>query len=427
MGDAEQAISVASRWLALNPLHEEAHRWLMQLYAASGRRAEALRQYHKCVELLQHELATPPEDETTRLAQRIQADGQGSAASAGPPSRAALHVLPARPPLLVGRAQALVDLKRRLGIEGERHLITVIQGWPGVGKSTLVAALAHDPDIAARFPDGILWASLGQTPSLRAELITWARTLGHGDDEGTPVSTLTAYLTAVLKDRRMLLIVDDMWQVEHFAPFRVGGSGCATLVTTRLNEVAHALAPTALDLYRLPVLTEQDALHLLGQLTPETVTNYPEAARTLARDLEGLPLALQVAGRLLHSEAHLGWSITDLLQDLRAGARLLQAQAPSDLALREQTSPTIAALLKRSTDALDPIMRQRFALLSLFVPKPANFSLDALAAAWDVADARDTARLLVSRGLLEPIAGARFQVHALLVVHARSILTSGDR
>jgi hypothetical protein len=339
-------------------------------------------------------------------------------------AQAAFHVLPARPPLLVGRAQALLEMKRRLGIDGDAHPITVIQGWPGVGKSTLVAALAHDPDIAARFPDGILWASLGKMPSIRGELMTWAQALGLVGAEGATTDALAARLIAFLKERAMLLIVDDVWHVEHFAPFRVGGAACAVVATSRLNDVAHALAPTALDLYRLPVLAEQDGLDLLGQLAPDTVADYPEEARALVRDLEGLPLALQVAGRLLHSEARLGWSITDLLLELRAGARLLQAQAPSDLGVYAETSPTIAALLRRSTDALDPATRQRFALLSLFVPKPATFDLDAMAAAWDVADARETARLLVSRGLLEPIAGGRFQVHALLVVHARSLLMS---
>ena len=64
----------------------------------------------------------------------------------------------------------------------------------------------------------------------------------------------------------------------------------------------------------------------------------------------------------------------------------------------------------------------RFALLGLFVPKPATFDLGAMAAAWDTADARPTARVLVNRGLLEPLSGGRFQMHALLVLHAKSLL-----
>jgi hypothetical protein len=31
-------------------------------------------------------------------------------------------------------------------------------------------------------------------------------------------------------------------------------------------------------------------------------------------------------------------------------------------------------------------------------------------------------RVLVNRGLLEPVSGGRFQLHALLALHARSLL-----
>jgi hypothetical protein len=87
------------------------------------------------------------------------------------------------------------------------------------------------------------------------------------------------------------------------------------------------------------------------------------------------------------------------------------------------TLPTVAALLKRSSDALDDETRQRFALLGLFVPKPATFDLAAMSAAWDTADPKPFARLLVDRGLIEPLTGGRFQMHALLVLHAQSLLS----
>jgi hypothetical protein len=190
-----------------------------------------------------------------------------------------------------------------------------------------------------------------------------------------------------------------------------------------LNDVAIALAPTALDLYRLPVLTDHAALELLGQLAPDTTKQYPNAARELVRDLEGLPLAIHVAGRLLHSEAQLGWGVRELLIEIRRGAGLLTARAPSDmLGATVDTTPTVAALLKRSTDVLDAETRLCFAYLGLFVPKPASFDLDAMAIAWNVVDPRPSARVLVSRGLLEPVGGGRFQMHSLLVMHARSLL-----
>ena len=119
----------------------------------------------------------------------------------------------------------------------------------------------------------------------------------------------------------------------------------------------------------------------------------------------------------------LGWGVRELLSELRMGAGLLQAQIPTDmLGAARDTSPTVAALLKRSTALLDSETRRRFAYLGLFVPKPATFDLEAMAVAWDVANPRPIARVLVNRGLLEPISGGRFQMHAVLVLHARSLL-----
>lgn len=424
LGDFEIALAHANRWLALDHLHEPAHQMLMRLYAASGQRAEALRQYRQCVEILDTELATPPEEETNRLYAAIQAEGALPFMVVSATVSQKTSIVPMLPSLIIGRDQALREIKSRLGIAGELRSVTVIQGWPGVGKSTTVAALAHDAEIALAFPDGILWASLGETPSLLNELLVWAEALGLSDPtRERKIEVIIAQITALLRERRMLLIVDDIWQVEHAAPFKVGGQACATILTSRLNEVAQALAPTAYDIYRLSVLSEDAALELLSRLTPETVAEYPDNSRELVRDLEGLPLAIQVAGRLLHTEARLGWGVSNLLQELRAGATLLQAQAPGDMVkLGQANSPTITALLRRSTDSLDDEMRQRFALLGLLVPKPATFDLGAMAAAWDTPDPKPIARVLVNRGLLEPVSGGRFQMHALLVLHARSLL-----
>ena len=66
----EPAIQVAHRLIALNPLHEAAHRSLMQLYARQGRR-NALQQYRLFADRLWHEVAENPDTETKTLYRRI--------------------------------------------------------------------------------------------------------------------------------------------------------------------------------------------------------------------------------------------------------------------------------------------------------------------------------------------------------------------
>jgi DNA-binding SARP family transcriptional activator/pimeloyl-ACP methyl ester carboxylesterase len=66
------AIPYARRWLALDHLHEPAHRMLMELYARAGQHAAALRQYQECRRLLIEALNIPPEAETVELYEAIR-------------------------------------------------------------------------------------------------------------------------------------------------------------------------------------------------------------------------------------------------------------------------------------------------------------------------------------------------------------------
>lgn len=69
--ELDQAIEYARRWLALDPLLEDAHRELMLCYVLVGQRNAALRQYQECVRILKKELGVEPLEETTRLYQEI--------------------------------------------------------------------------------------------------------------------------------------------------------------------------------------------------------------------------------------------------------------------------------------------------------------------------------------------------------------------
>ena len=71
--DHEAALPHARRRLALDPLHEPAHRTVMRLYALTGQQAAALRQYQLCEQTLEDEFGMPPSAETTALYERIRA------------------------------------------------------------------------------------------------------------------------------------------------------------------------------------------------------------------------------------------------------------------------------------------------------------------------------------------------------------------
>lgn len=67
-----EALEAGQRLLALDPLLEEGHRLLMQIYAGSGEIASALRQFEACRDTLKRELGIAPSEETEALHRAIR-------------------------------------------------------------------------------------------------------------------------------------------------------------------------------------------------------------------------------------------------------------------------------------------------------------------------------------------------------------------
>lgn len=71
-GNAAGAIEIAQRLVKIDPLREPSHRLLMQIFAESGQRAAALKQYTTCAAVLSVELGVEPDAETKRLLQEVR-------------------------------------------------------------------------------------------------------------------------------------------------------------------------------------------------------------------------------------------------------------------------------------------------------------------------------------------------------------------
>jgi DNA-binding SARP family transcriptional activator len=86
LGSYDQAIELARRWLALDPLEEAVHRQLMLLHSLAGRQSEALRQYEKCRSVLERELGAEPSEETEHLREHIASGKLMPGNTRGPPA-----------------------------------------------------------------------------------------------------------------------------------------------------------------------------------------------------------------------------------------------------------------------------------------------------------------------------------------------------
>jgi hypothetical protein len=143
--DHEKAIAYARKWVALDPLVEDAQRELMRCYALAGQRNAALRQYQDCARVLEKELGVAPLEETQRLYFEIQRNQltppPQSGSAPGPdtalPSTDQREALPVLRFPLVGRSPETESLLRAYNKGAGRGYFFSLQGEAGIGKTRL--------------------------------------------------------------------------------------------------------------------------------------------------------------------------------------------------------------------------------------------------------------------------------------------------
>lgn len=173
-----EALRLAQRLLALEPLSEHTHQRLMRLHFLRGDRAAALATGDHCHQLLQAELGVAPSAATLALRAQIERQSLPVQAAAGPAPAVLL-----RPPQLIGRDDALAVLATAALAGG----ICVIVGEAGIGKTRLLQQhLAGRDDVLH------LQARPGDAAAPYASMLRWAAALqrfgggsGGGSGSGT--------------------------------------------------------------------------------------------------------------------------------------------------------------------------------------------------------------------------------------------------
>lgn len=130
------AVDYARRLVRHDPLREVSYRRLMRLQALTGDRSGALRTYHRCASLLEHELGVEPGPATREMYERLLAVEDAPLPPQARPGRAGA-VSP-----LVGRQDAWAELRHawRRATGAHPHLV-LISGEAGIGKTRLAEEL----------------------------------------------------------------------------------------------------------------------------------------------------------------------------------------------------------------------------------------------------------------------------------------------
>src|SRR5215217_5887612 len=263
-----------------------------------------------------------------------------------PPLRtleAKLNNLPLQPTPLVGRVREVEEVAERLRSDQVRLL--TLTGPGGTGKTRL--ALQAGADLLDEFDDGVFFVALAAITD--PELVPSAIAEALGVRESAE-QALEESLKSYIRDKRLLLILDNFEQVLEGAPLVGELLGTCprlkVLATSRIplrlyGEQEYPVPPLALpDPRALPpvkVLTQYEAVRLFVERARAIkadffVTNEsaPAVAEICAR-LDGLPLAIELAAariRILPPQ--------QMLQRLSNRLNLLKG-GPRDLPTRQQT------------------------------------------------------------------------------------------
>ncbi|MEM6503227.1 MAG: NB-ARC domain-containing protein, partial [Cyanobacteria bacterium P01_C01_bin.89] len=272
-------------------------------------------------------------------------------------------------------------------------VVSALQGLGGIGKSVLAADLARQMEIRSRFPDGVLWVTLGQTPDLLKLLGGWITALGDREYSATTVDAASAYLRSLLADKTMLLVVDDLWNVADFSPFRLSGKGCRVLVTTREAKVPGI--PERAEV-RLGVMSAEEGQQLVEKRLGWELSAADRAVfETFAEKVEYLPLAFD----LIASQVADGYDWLTLLEDFQDEFDVLSVERSGCDEARRLLS--LRACFNLSLRRLDREELRRFAWLGVL---PEDVAVDARMATvlWEVSPVEARRQLLdfLRRGLM---------------------------
>jgi len=329
--------------------------------------------------------------------------------------------LPPAPRRFVNRERELQALDAVLERAGTSPAVQVaiVSGMRGVGKSAVGSAWAHSRK--DKFVDGTLTGAFSRRRSpggvsVSDVLADFLGELGTSDVAmPTTLAERRRLYERLTRDRRMLIVLDDVDQPAQAQQLLPSGGGSVVLVTSahRLEElVRDGAQPVIVD-----PLDDHAARSLLDDFAnSERTASEETATRTVLEACGGLPIALCVCGARLATrpDRSIGWLAEQLQQQTR-----LRTLSPAG----EFNSSAVFTSAYHDLRQGEAFMYRR-----LSAHTGADFAAAAAAAAagLDLVAASRLLEELEEAYLLQDIGGGRYRAHELVRAHMSAIADSEE-
>ncbi|MFE6497880.1 ATP-binding protein [Streptomyces sp. NPDC057748] len=291
-------------------------------------------------------------------------------------------------------------------------VVGLITGSAGSGKTTLAVRSAHA--LRPEYPDGVFFLDLfGMSQRPVAVFDALGQVMGALGiaDQQMPADTpgRSSLYRSVLRDRRVLVVLDNAASEEQVRPLLPGAGAGRVLVTSRrLLAGLEGVRRLVLGPLQLSEATEL----LTGIVGERSAADGQSALARLAQLCGGLPLALRIIGNRLASRP--GWSAVELAARLSDEERRLDHFKAGDL--------KIANAFRMSYEQLAPPARQVFRRLAVVPGRDFGAALAAVVGETPIEDAWDALDELVDLGLLQDSTQDRYRFHDLVRLFARERL-----
>ena len=317
---------------------------------------------------------------------------------------------PKKPKHYIERPESFNIIKNLLleNNESSEQVIGIF-GMAGTGKSVLAAALAEDKMIRQAFPDGVIWLTIGQTPDLVSRQQQVASIFDEPEFDIIDTQYGKSILSALLADKKCLIILDDAWEFEHIETFSNLGHNIFLLVTTRNSDIIMNVFGKSIHLDKLE---PSEAIKFLAYWSEEHQSKLPIEANDVAKECGYLPLALAMVGALVRLNPD-GWK--QALHLLRsADLKKLRRKFPYNY-------EHLLGALEASFVALPLELQEYYESLAVF-PPAAYIPEKVLGIFWDLDlyDVRDITEQLVSRSLLKIDHERNYSLHDLQLDYIKS-------